>query len=539
MRRYITLAIWLVFIITLNCFAEDLVWRQISQELTDISAVTLHPDNPDIIYVGSSRGVFKTEDAGQTWRNILFSQGKVNFLLFDRDEGNSIYAATEKGLYFSDDQGRHWRRVFKGKNRLEDNCISIAVLPHQIYLGTRAGLFLSKEIKKDDGRNWYKDPGILADIPVLAIAYRLEGSGSAQIYLANTEGVFRAKAGLWDKIFTAHLSEDDKDKFLLEDTLEDHPDSASCSDLRYISIDPHNSGVLYLSTQKGVYKTEDDGKTWKPLSSQGLLSRDVRFLFVSSKRNLYAATESGIFRFDEEELRWQELSLRLMVKKINGLALDNQDNLYAATDKGLFKANLALLSQDDKYDVLAPYIKGEPGIREVHQAAIEYAEVSPEKIKQWRRQAAKRALLPRLSIDMDYDKNKTISNSIWGTYGTNCNPGKYFVGPDDTTNYRNRNWSISLTWELGDLIWSDDQTNIDVRSRLMVQLRDDILDEVTKIYFERLRIKMELLNLPFQDKNKRCEKELKIQELTAMLDALTGGYFSRQLQLEPNLNPKY
>jgi hypothetical protein len=56
------------------------------------------------------------------------------------------------------------------------------------------------------------------------------------------------------------------------------------------------------------------------------------------------------------------------------------------------------------------------------------------------------------------------------------------------------------------------------------------LDEVTKLYFERLRVKMELDNLSIEDRKKRFEKELKIQELTASLDALTGGYFSQQIK---------
>lgn len=69
---------------------------------------------------------------------------------------------------------------------------------------------------------------------------------------------------------------------------------------------------------------------------------------------------------------------------------------------------------------------------------------------------------------------------------------------------------------------------------LMVQLRDDILDEVTKIYFERLRIKMELDNLSIEDRKRRLEKELRLRELTAMLDALTGRYFSQQLKPDKN-----
>jgi len=61
----------------------------------------------------------------------------------------------------------------------------------------------------------------------------------------------------------------------------------------------------------------------------------------------------------------------------------------------------------------------------------------------------------------------------------------------------------------------------------MVQLRDDILDEVNKLYFERLRVKMELDNLSIEDRKKRMEKELRLDELTASLDAITGGYFSQ------------
>jgi hypothetical protein len=29
-------------------------------------------------------------------------------------------------------------------------------------------------------------------------------------------------------------------------------------------------------------------------------------------------------------------------------------------------------------------------------------------------------------------------------------------------------WNVSLSWDLGELIWNGDQTSIDVRSKLMV-----------------------------------------------------------------------
>jgi hypothetical protein len=76
-------------------------------------------------------------------------------------------------------------------------------------------------------------------------------------------------------------------------------------------------------------------------------------------------------------------------------------------------------------------------------------------------------------------------------------------------------------------VWSYHQTSIDVRSRLMVQLRNDILDEVTKLYFERLRLKHEIEQVPVQEKHQIRLKQIRFAELTANIDALTGGYLSR------------
>jgi replication fork clamp-binding protein CrfC len=63
----------------------------------------------------------------------------------------------------------------------------------------------------------------------------------------------------------------------------------------------------------------------------------------------------------------------------------------------------------------------------------------------------------------------------------------------------------------------------------MVELRDNIMDEVTKLYFERIRVKMEMNNFSIEDIRKIQEKELKLEELTSSLDALTGGYFSSHI----------
>jgi hypothetical protein len=67
----------------------------------------------------------------------------------------------------------------------------------------------------------------------------------------------------------------------------------------------------------------------------------------------------------------------------------------------------------------------------------------------------------------------------------------------------------------------------------MVELRDDIMNEVTRTYFERRRLQVELATSSIQDSKLRIEKELRLQELTADIDALTNGYFSEQLKNKP------
>lgn len=520
--------------------ADEIIWENIAKENLNLKAVLVHPQDSSIIYMGSERGVFKTEDTGETWKNILSIKGDnkvVNFLSFDPQDKNSLYAATGNGLFYSPNQGKSWVRIFKGKNYLENDCSTLAVLPHRIYLGTKAGLFISQ----DKGRTWYKERGKIGKSQVLAITYNSKepdypersdsgrvSSGSRSntsknnnirdIYVACLDGVFKTQdAGKsWERIFVSQPGEDGIET---EEITEDQDEEKRYSDIRHIVCDEDNPDYLYLATAKGVYQSKDNGLSWESLTTYGLLSQDVESLFVSRNSTLYAITKSGIFKYEQD--RWFEVSLGLIAKEINSLDSDNLGSLYAACDSGLFRTKISDNHNEKSENTVSAYSKNEPSIRQVQQAAIRYAEVEPEKIMRWRKQAKMRAILPKLTVGLD--RSERTNYEIY----TSSTTRYVYEGPHD----RSSGFDVTLSWELGDLIWSDDQTNIDVRSRLMVQLRDDVLDEVTKLYFERLRVKMELENLSIEERKKRFEKELKLEELTAMLDALTGGYFSRQSKI--------
>ncbi len=164
-------------------------------------------------------------------------------------------------------------------------------------------------------------------------------------------------------------------------------------------------------------------------------------------------------------------------------------------------------------------LRDEPSIVELHRAAVRYAEVEPNKITNWRRQAAIKALLPEVSVGYDKDVDSTVTSS------TSSGKTSYTIGPDDTS----YGWDFSVKWDLGDLVYNDDQTSIDSRSKLMVQLRNDVLEQLNTAYFERKKLQKQLDKIPDKTSEAYLEREIKIEELTAQIDGLTGGYLSRNI----------
>ncbi len=507
-----------------SAFASEILWQDIGRGIADLRTAWVDVDNISVIYIGSSKGVFKTEDGGISWRNILSIRGQnraVSFLLNDPAEKNSLYAATGNGLFYSSDQGANWRRIFQGKDYSQRDCTTLAILSDRIYLGTRAGLFVSR----DKGRSWHKEKAQLGKGHILAIRFNPKEPG--YIYVVSVDGVFKTadNGQSWERIFVAFDTENNGDENTEQD-LEDQDEQSRVSGIKYISIDPDNPDQLYLASSRGIYQSKNKGQSWESLSNYGLLSQDIRFISISKDSGVYVATKSGIFRYSEK--RWQELSLRLPAEAIYSLALDRQGNLYAASDKGLFKANIENPNIIEDKDILGlTSHHNEPTIEEIQQAAIRYAEVEADKIKEWRKKAKMKAILPKLTVGID--NSKSTNYEIY----TSATTRYVYEGPDDNSS----GWDITVSWDLSELIWNNDQTSIDVRSRLLVQLRDDILDEVTKLYFERLRVKMELENLSLEDRKKRFEKELRVEELTAMLNALTDGYFSGHIKANYQIKP--
>jgi hypothetical protein len=112
--------------------------------------------------------------------------------------------------------------------------------------------------------------------------------------------------------------------------------------------------------------------------------------------------------------------------------------------------------------------------------------------------------------------------------------GKFITGPEDV----NKTFDTDLSWNLGDMLYSSDQTSIDSREKLMVELRNNLLSEATRIYYERRRLQIGLLFTPSSSEREHLENLLRLDELTTLLDGMTDGFFSKRLAQAYDARPE-
>ncbi len=176
--------------------------------------------------------------------------------------------------------------------------------------------------------------------------------------------------------------------------------------------------------------------------------------------------------------------------------------------------------------VLARF-KEEPEVRAVQQMALEYSQTDPRYLEGWMRASKSANLLPEFQVSYGYSQGYD-DGSIYLTDPNNPT-GDPLLQPDDTSS--GVDWDVDLRakWRLDKLVMSSERIRVISEAQDVVKLRDKILEEVTRVYFDRRRLQVEMLLNP-GDLKAQLKNELRLQELTAQLDAYTGGRFTAALK---------
>jgi len=172
---------------------------------------------------------------------------------------------------------------------------------------------------------------------------------------------------------------------------------------------------------------------------------------------------------------------------------------------------------DDEVARIMAKFDNEPTVREVQKAAIEYYNVSPDTIASLRSRARSKALLPGLSIGGSTYKQSSslaVDDIVYRAIG---------IARFEDQNGAYYGASASLSWNLDRLVFNAEE--VDVMS--LIGIQDGIQREVTTLYYVRRRLQIEQLLNPPSTTAARIASQLRLEELTGLLDAYTGGYFSR------------
>jgi photosystem II stability/assembly factor-like uncharacterized protein len=411
----------LLFLLSIAILAAPVFggWRRANLFGADVRALIIDPAKPDTLYLGTSGGeVYVSDDGAHTWRNprgsVPFPGYVVDNLVLDR-EGRlwaacwSVWDETgHRGVVaVSTDGGVNWTRR---DNDIRDVSIrAIAVDAHDagfIVVGGLTGVFRST----DGGESWTKISD-QANVESLALDPRTHD----RIYVGTWRQGTRTDDGgrTWKLInngmvldtdmFSITVAGDDPDNLWVStcgwvyntknrgENWTRYRDGFNNRRIHDIEVDPCRKDALYAGSVAGLYRSEDNGKSWYLVSDESLvvntialhpqrpdrvilgvegdgvyISNDAGKQFTRSceglrnltittiaadprqARRVYAAVafggaSSGIYRSNDAGATWARVSTTALPQVLSlTVTEDEAVKFVAGTEKGFFVSNDAV-----------------------------------------------------------------------------------------------------------------------------------------------------------------------------------------------------
>ncbi len=230
-----------------------------------------------VIYTSGHRGkgaggFFKSVDGGLTWKESKELQNEaIHAMTQAKDDPNMLFAGTTNGVWASKNSGDDWEKI--SSSTMPVNVNSMAIDPRKnstMYAGTWWRPYKST----DSGKNWRLiKTGMIDDSDVFAVT--IDPRNAEHIIASACSGIYESFNGgeKWAKI-------------------QGIP--AQSRRTRDIVQHPSIAGIVYAATTEGFWMTSNGGKSWALTTQRNLEINSIAVHPDEPKRIFIATNNYGV-----------------------------------------------------------------------------------------------------------------------------------------------------------------------------------------------------------------------------------------------------
>lgn len=294
----------------------------------DILSIAYHPNSTGVIYVGSvDNGIFKTEDAGESWTPISFPPKRIySFILDRKDPDNRMFASGVVDgwgkIFRTDNGGEKWDPVYTepGQQAMVTALAQHWVDTNVIFAGTSTGTVVKSV---DSGDTWKnvgnKIDGTIADFSfdstrkmvtyLLTYGQKIFFSNDGGLTWLDWEEEKQKEVAVLQQRASAMSQASDQDgvtrlQKAAQALSERNQKNKMPVGIVSLATDPTDSGVLYAGTNTGFFRSPDFGKYWYeiniiesakkfPIRSIAINPRDSKEIVFVAGKAFYKSIDYG------------------------------------------------------------------------------------------------------------------------------------------------------------------------------------------------------------------------------------------------------
>lgn len=260
--------------------------------------------------------------AQESWEPTGPAGGIVGSLVIHPDDPRILWAGTSGGVFKSTDGGASWTPTNQGLTALRITALAVAPSdPETLYAAARLFPLLATGVFRstDGGATWTRasaqHPNALAPVSDLAIHPR----NPEIVYAATPQGLYKTGTGggPWGRVLSGEI--------------------------RSVAIDPVRPAIVYAGVLTELRKSTDGGRTWSAGQQVGPSTLDVLLIDPKDPRRIWAGGSGGLFRTTNGGASWQPASSGLPNRPVLSLTLApssrrGADILWAGTTNGTFRS---------------------------------------------------------------------------------------------------------------------------------------------------------------------------------------------------------